>query len=1082
MSPYSHVQDDVSSSSQTVLKRISGALAEAVDGVTRSTEAIFDANHVTSSTKEVVPETIRVTVGGMTCSSCSSAVETALATHPGVLHVAVSLALQEARIEFDSSQTDEPALLQTIEDAGFVGKSLGGGEATNLSLCVGAMACAQCSEAVEEILRKLPGVLGASANAIDGRVDVRFDSEKIGPKLLVSSLEQAGYDAEPISPDTGADGTAMREKERLRWRRKFLFSLVFSLPLFFINMVLMYIPVIDDALGGTTVFGFRVIDIVSFLLATPVQFWIGWSFHRGAFRALRRGRPNMDVLVSVGTNAAYVYSILSIAWSRANHDYVSHGNFFETSALLITFICLGKYLEAAAKGKTGQAIRELLRLAPDTATLCTLDASGKILHEEVISTLLLERGDVVKVVPGSRVPVDGEIVEGKSHVDESMVTGEPIPLSKGPGETVIGGTVNCGGGSLTIRALRVGKDTALSQIVHLVQDAQMSKAPIQAFADKICAFFVPTILVMAFVTWLGWFLAGVTGALPEDWIPSGSNAFLFALLFGIAVLVIACPCALGLATPTAVMVGTGVAASYGILIKSAEALQNAHQLKHIVFDKTGTLTVGEPSVVDHMMLLSEDLISSETILAAVAGAESGSEHPLGKALLAFAAMKLGFGSQTDGKGSFNNTSDNAKKSGVENNGVLSAVSNVYDSILSTSNPKHKNENNWGSFSPSVSRVQSEGSERRSEIEMSARHSKTQGHNSMGYVGWLPKSIEMSVVEGRGVRCLVQLPSSKASKLLSSTDEEANSVYRSLIERNGQENLRHFGSSYLVAAADDDALDSPSSMSAMCRSEAILDIHVAIGNRKLMQEEGIELSREGMEFLRQKESRGMTCVIAAMERRAVALFAIADQIKPEAPAVIAALHGRGLQTHMLTGDNWNTAQNIAARLGISHVTAEVLPAGKVDVVTKLQQESAGRRGKKAFVAMVGDGINDSPALAQADVGIAIGRGTDVAIEAADYVLMRSDLEDVLVALDLSKTTFNRIKLNYLFAFSYNCCAIPIAAGVLYPPFHFQLPPWIAGAAMALSSVSVVCSSLLLRRYKPPKAVVRSVAVDGDGVTG
>jgi P-type Cu+ transporter len=513
------------------------------------------------------------------------------------------------------------------------------------------MTCSTCSTAVESALKGVDGVIEASVNAITGRADVKYDPDRLGPRVLLQAVTEAGYEARLAPADPSADGSLLREKEKKFWRTKFLLSLAFSIPLFIINMIFMNIDKIDMALE-TTSSGFTVGNIVSFALATPVQFWVGWTFHKGAWRAMRRGRPNMDVLVSLGTNCAYLYSLLSIAWERTHADYDGHGNFFETSALLITFICLGKYLEAAAKGKTSQAIRELLRLAPATSTLLIIDPrDNSVIREEEVPTELLQRGDLVKVTPGARVPVDGEIDDGRSHIDESMITGEPVPGSKGPGDAVVGGTVNCGGGVLRIRALRVGKDTTLSQIVKLVEDAQMSKAPIQALADRLSAVFVPIIVAAAVLTWVGWYVSGVTNAYPDDWIPAGSNPFLFSMLFAIAVVVIACPCALGLATPTAVMVGTGVAATNGILIKSAEAIEIAHRLRHIVFDKTGTLTAGQPSVVDHRLLTTSPFISStsgditlETALLAVASAETGSEHPLGRALMRYAAATLGHGS------------------------------------------------------------------------------------------------------------------------------------------------------------------------------------------------------------------------------------------------------------------------------------------------------------------------------------------------------------------------------------------------------------------------------------------------------
>ena len=741
----------------------------------------------------------------------------------------------------------------------------------------------------------------------------------------------------------------------------------------------------------------------------------------------------MDVLVSIGTNAAYIYSLISIAWERANAEYEGHGNFFETSALLITFICLGKYLESAAKGKTSQAIRELLRLAPATAVLCVMSSDGAtILREEEISSELLQRGDVVKVTSGSRLPVDGEIVDGKSHVDESMITGEPIPLSKGVGDAVVGGTVNCGGGVLRVHALRVGKDTTLSQIVKLVEDAQMSKAPIQALADRISAVFVPLIIAAAVVTWVGWYVAGVTGAFPSDWIPAGSNAFLFSLLFAIAVVVIACPCALGLATPTAVMVGTGVAAANGVLIKSAGALEKAHKLKHIVFDKTGTLTAGQPSVVDHRLLLQQhggggggvNSINSsmstsngttfplKTVLLAVASAENGSEHPLGKALLRYAASTLGH------------------------------AADIPSTMPRPLSPGGGGGNGGGGGGGGVPY---NSSALPSTIELTSTSSSTLSSSSPSMMGrgvnvaWLAPVRDMQSSPGQGVRCWLTLPKATLPSFFQ-FDASSSSSFTS------KQTTTTTTSNTSTENKNTNTIQSTT-------SSDMVEVRVAVGNRSLMVDEGAEIDEGGNTFMNEWEAQGMTCVVVGINGHPAAAFAIADQVKPEAAGVIHTLQSRGLQCHMLTGDNWATARSIATQLGIpaANVMAEVLPAGKSARVAQLQSGGAA-------VAMVGDGVNDSPALAAADVGIAVGRGTDIAIEAADYVLMRSDLDDVLTALDLSTVTFNRIRLNYCWAFGYNLVAVPIAAGVLYPPLHFQLPPWIAGACMALCECGGVESAV------------------------
>lgn len=804
-------------------------------------------------------------------------------------------------------------LLLAIEDRGFQGRIIGRGDAALLRLEVDGMACSTCSGAVEAALMAVPGVLEASANAISNHAEVRYDPDTVGPRTLLHALAAAGYEARPAAMDPGADGSALREREKRMWRRKFLLSLAFSIPLFTINMILMMIEPLEEGLD-TMVGGFPVGSLVSWALATPVQFYVGWVFHWGAWRALRRGRPNMDVLVSIGTNAAYIYSIIAIVWSRINMEYASHGNFFETSALLITFICLGKYLEAAAKGKTSQAISKLLRLAPDTAVLCTsapaegADAGAAglpVAREEVVSTALLQRGDLVKIVPGARVPVDGEVVAGRSHVDESMVTGEPVPESKSAGDAVIGGTVNCGGGVLRVRALRVGADTTLSQIVRLVENAQMSKAPIQAYADRISAFFVPLILVAALATWLGWYVAGVTGAFPQSWVPAGSNHFLFALLFGIAVVVIACPCALGLATPTAIMVGSGVAASHGILIKSAEALERAHRLRHIVFDKTGTLTMGEPSVVDHHLLpVAADgpgaghgaaRLPLETVLLLAASAETGSEHPLGRAVLRYAGATLACCSlQRDSSGS--GTIISSSSSGQEDAGGGSAPATQLHRPLAPA----------AAASEGVCLQVGAAS----EIELAPFSSVAPARAfDQEDVAWLAPSKDMEAVPGSGVRCWVTLPLHKVAVLLPAGAIEATSSHAALAAEGGAPLVTP---QLAGQPLDGGAVPGGSALALGRANDDVMDVRVAVGNRKLMQEEGVAVDPAVAAFMRDWEAQGMTCVLMAAERRLVACFAIADQIRPEAQAVVAALHKRGLQVGLgkclrgLTLLNWCSA--------------------------------------------------------------------------------------------------------------------------------------------------------------------------------
>ncbi|CAN1287882.1 Copper-transporting ATPase RAN1 [Linum perenne] len=575
------------------------------------------------------------------------------------------------------------------------------------------------------------------------------------------------------------------------------------------------------------------------------------------------------------------------------------------------------YLECLAKGKTSDAIKKLVELAPATALLVVKDKGGEV-QERAIDALLIQHGDTLKVIPGAKIPADGVVVWGSSYVNESMVTGESEPVLKEIDSSVIGGTINLHG-VLHVKATKIGSDAVLSQIISLVETAQMSKAPIQKFADFVASLFVPAVVAMSVVTLLGWYVGGTVGAYPEQWLPENGNFFVFSLMFSISVVVIACPCALGLATPTAVMVATGVGAKHGVLIKGGDALEKAQKIKYVIFDKTGTLTQGKATVTTAKVFTGMD---RGEFLRWVASAEASSEHPLAKAVVDYARHFHFF----DGP-----------------------------------SPKKDGEN----------------------------HTKDSEN-----LGWLLNVSDFSALPGTGVKCYID----------------------------GK--------------------------------------RVLVGNRKLMAENGIEISAAIEAFVVELEDSAKTGILVAFDDHLVGVIGVADPLKREAVVVIEGLRKMGVEPVMVTGDNWRTARAVAKEVGITDVRAEVMPAGKADVVRSLQKDGS-------TVAMVGDGINDSPALAASDVGMAIGAGTDIAIEAADYVLMRNNLEDVITAIDLSRKTLARIRLNYVFAMVYNVVAIPIAAGVLFPSLRMELPPWAAGACMAMSSVSVVCSSLLLRRYKKPR---------------
>jgi len=742
-----------------------------------------------------------------------------------------------------------------------------------MTVAVRGMHCASCVAKVEGALRGVPGVREATVNLATERATVVFDPAAAGVPALRQAVAAVGYQI-PESPP-GATAAAMehaREAEKAAeqrgLRRRFIMGALLSVPILVGSMreVFPWAPA-------------RLADPWLLLaLATPVQFWVGAAFHRGFLRDLRHRTASMSTLVSIGTNAAYFGSLALTVWPHAALGAVDHApmtTYYDTAAVVITLVVLGRWLEVRARGRTGEAIRRLVSLSPRTA---------RVLRDGVDTDVPVEAaivGDLIRVRPGERVPVDGVVTEGASTVDESMLTGESLPVEKRPGTFVFGGTLNRTG-SFVLRAARVGRDTSLARIVRLVEEAQGSRAPIQRLADRVAAVFVPIVLAIAGATFLAWWLLGP------------APAILYAVTNAVAVLVIACPCAMGLATPTAIMVGTGKGAEHGVLIRSAEALERLCRVSTIVLDKTGTLTVGRPVVTDVVPTAG---VSPEELLALAAAAEQGSEHPLGEAIVT-RAKELGLG--------------------------------------------------------------------------------------------LAPVAEFRAVPGQGVDA--------------------------------------------VAA----------------------DGRILLGNGRLMAARGVDVAALGPAASRLARE-GKTAVYVAFGGLPQGVIAVADVLKHDAAAAVAALRRRGLAVVMLTGDAWTTAEAIGRQAGIDRVQAEVLPADKAGAIKALQAE--GR-----LVAMVGDGINDGPALAQADVGIAMGSGSDVAIEAADVTLLGGDLRRVLTAVELSRRTIRIIKQNLVWAFGYNVVLVPVAAGVLYPLGGILLSPMLAGAAMAFSSVSVVANSLRLKRAR------------------
>ncbi len=746
-----------------------------------------------------------------------------------------------------------------------------------ISLAIGGMHCASCSTIIQMSLGDLPGVTDASVNLATERASVTYKPDEVDKATIIKAVVDSGYTAIELTEDEGVD--KQREEQEREYRsivRTFMFSLALSIPLLILSLPMMGIKAFGTMLSMQWM-DWPYHTLVLFVLATPVQFIAGWRFYKGSWAALKNKTGNMDLLIALGTSAAYFYSV-------AATFFIKDGEvFYETAALLITFVLLGKLLEMRAKGKTSDAIKKLMGLSPKTARVLRDDAEVEIPIEEV------RVDDIVIVRPGEKIPVDGEIIEGSTSIDESMITGESVPIDKREGNDVIGVTINKNG-FIKFKATKIGKDTVLAQIIKLVEDAQGSRAPIQRFADQVSAYFVPAVVAISVLTFIVWYAVG-----------GGPDRFVFALMAGTAVLVIACPCALGLATPTAIMVGTGKGAENGILIKGGEALETAHKLKAIVFDKTGTLTTGQPAVTEIVSLAGgETSIEHDEagILRLAAGLEQGSEHPLAEAVV-----------------------KKAKEDGLAGAAVK----------------------------------------------------------------------DFEALPGFGVRGTVE---------------------------------KH---------------------------------PILFGNRKLMSGQGINVAafEKDIEVL---ETQGKTVMILAIDGYPAGLIAVADTIKDNAREAVEKLRSMGIDVAMITGDNSRTAAAIAAQAGIDWVLAEVLPEDKAKEVKKLQDE-----GK--VVAMVGDGINDAPALAQADVGIALGSGTDIAMETGEIVLIKNDIRDVVTAVELSKATIRKIKANMFWALFYNVLGIPIAAGVLYPFFHMMLRPEIAGAAMALSSVSVVTNSLLLRRFKP-----------------
>ncbi|XP_055282151.1 copper-transporting ATPase 2 isoform X8 [Moschus berezovskii] len=936
------------------------------------------------------PCTVMLAIAGMTCKSCVQSIEGLISQRAGVHQISVFLAEGTAVVLYDPSRTHPEELRAAVEDMGFEASILAGilsvlvalmagkaevkynpeviqpleiaklvqdlgfeaavmedytGSDGDLELMITGMTCASCVHNIESKLRRTDGITYASVALATSKAHVKFDPEIIGPRDIVKLIEEIGFHASLAQRIPSAHHLD-HKVEIKQWKNSFLCSLVFGIPVMGL-MIYMLIPSREPqatVLDHSVIPGLSIVNLIFFILCTFVQFLGGWYFYVQAYKSLRHGVANMDVLIVLATSIAYVYSLVILVVAVAEKAERSPVTFFDTPPMLFVFIALGRWLEHVVKSKTSEALAKLMSLQATEATVVTLGEDNVIIREEQVPMELVQRGDIIKVVPGGKFPVDGKVLEGNTMADESLITGEAMPVTKKPGSMVIAGSMNAHG-SVLITATHVGNDTTLAQIVKLVEEAQMSKAPIQQLADRFSGYFVPFIIIISTVTLVVWIVIGfIDFGVVQKYFPAPSKGISqaevvlrFAFQTSITVLCIACPCSLGLATPTAVMVGTGVAAQNGILIKGGKPLEMAHKIKTVMFDKTGTITHGVPKVSRVLLLVDMAALPLRKVLAVVGTAEASSEHPLGVAVTRYCKEELGtetLGCCTDFQA-------------VPGCGISCKVSSV-ESILA------------------------------------------QGECPQGP------------------------PTTHLNRVGSDPTETADAATQTF--------------------------------------------SVLIGNREWMRRNGLTVTSDVRDAMTDHEMKGQTAILAAIDGVLCGMIAIADSVKQEAALAVHTLKSMGVDVVLITGDNRKTARAIATQVGINKVFAEVLPSHKVAKVQELQNE-----GKR--VAMVGDGVNDSPALAQADVGIAIGTGTDVAIEAADVVLIRNDLLDVVASIHLSRRTVWRIRLNLVLALIYNLIGIPVAAGV-FIPIGVVLQPWMGSAAMAASSVSVVLSSLQLKCYRKP----------------